>query len=83
MPARIEASHPVARRYRSGYVFAAMQHDKKKSSGKIKFALPVRIGEVKPGVVIDNLELIQSSYRREYACIISTSWTEFKSFRYP
>lgn len=41
--------------------FAAMQHDKKKSSGKIKFALPVRIGEVKPGVVIDNLELIQSS----------------------
>jgi shikimate kinase/3-dehydroquinate synthase len=40
--------------------FAAMQHDKKKSSGKIKFALPVRIGKVKPGVIVDDMNLIQS-----------------------
>ncbi len=40
--------------------FAAMHHDKKKSSGKIKFALPVKIGEVKPGVIVDDLKLIQS-----------------------
>ncbi len=40
--------------------FAAMQHDKKKSSGKIKFALPVQIGEVKPGVIVDDANLIQS-----------------------
>lgn len=41
--------------------FSAMQHDKKKSSGKIKFALPVRIGEVKSGVVVDDPDMIHSS----------------------
>jgi shikimate kinase/3-dehydroquinate synthase len=40
--------------------FAAMQHDKKKTSGKIKFALPVQIGEVKPGVIVDDMNMIQS-----------------------
>ena len=35
---------------------AAMQHDKKKAKGVVKFALPVKIGEVKVGVVIEYLE---------------------------
>lgn len=35
---------------------AAMQSDKKKSKGVVKFALPVKIGEMRVGVVIENLE---------------------------
>ncbi len=35
---------------------AAIQHDKKKAKGVIKFALPVKLGEVKVGVVIENLD---------------------------
>ncbi len=35
---------------------AAIQSDKKKSKGVVKFALPVRIGEMKVGVVVDELE---------------------------
>ena len=34
----------------------AMQMDKKKAKGVVKFALPVKLGEVKVGVVIENLE---------------------------
>ena len=40
--------------------YRTIQYDKKKASGKIQFALPVKIGEVKPGVVIDDMRLIQS-----------------------
>lgn len=36
-------------------LLAAMQHDKKKAKGTLKFALPVKIGEVQVGVVIENL----------------------------
>lgn len=32
----------------------AMQHDKKKAEGKLRYALPVRIGEVRTGVVVVN-----------------------------
>ena len=32
-----------------------MQHNRKKAKGVVKFALPVKIGEVKVGVVIGNL----------------------------
>ena len=32
----------------------AMQHDKKRAAGKLRFALPVRIGEVRTGVVVEN-----------------------------
>jgi len=35
---------------------AAMQSDKKKSKGVVKFALPVKVGEMKVGVVIEGLE---------------------------
>ncbi|MBE0698460.1 MAG: 3-dehydroquinate synthase, partial [Anaerolineaceae bacterium] len=35
-------------------VIAAMQLDKKRAAGKIHFALPLKIGEVKTGVVIDD-----------------------------
>ena len=35
---------------------AAIQHDKKKAKGVVKFALPVKLGEVKVGVVIEGLE---------------------------
>jgi shikimate kinase / 3-dehydroquinate synthase len=35
---------------------AAMQSDKKKSKGVVKFALPVRVGKMKVGVVIERLE---------------------------
>ena len=34
---------------------AAMQTDKKKSKGVVKFALPVKIGEMRVGVVIEGL----------------------------
>ena len=37
---------------------AAMQSDKKKSKGVVKFALPVKIGKVRVGVVIENLKKI-------------------------
>ena len=37
-------------------LLAAIQHDKKKAKGVVKFALPVKIGEVKVGVVIEDLE---------------------------
>lgn len=36
----------------------AIQVDKKLARGKVRFALPVRIGEVKTGVVIENMEEI-------------------------
>jgi 3-dehydroquinate synthetase len=35
---------------------SAMKVDKKKRSGVIRFALPVKIGEVNVGVVVENLE---------------------------
>jgi 3-dehydroquinate synthetase len=34
-------------------VLKAMSRDKKKTDGKVRFALPVDIGEVKTGVVLD------------------------------
>jgi 3-dehydroquinate synthetase len=37
---------------------AAMQSDKKKSKGVVKFALPVKIGEMRVGVVIEDLESV-------------------------
>ena len=36
-------------------IVAAMQMDKKKAAGKVRFALPVKIGEVRTGVEIDDL----------------------------
>ena len=36
-------------------ILAAIQMDKKKAAGKVRFALPVRIGEVRTGVEIDDL----------------------------
>jgi 3-dehydroquinate synthase len=36
----------------------AMLVDKKRSSGKVKFALPVRIGEVQTGIVVDHLDIL-------------------------
>ncbi|NMC11289.1 MAG: 3-dehydroquinate synthase [Chloroflexi bacterium] len=41
-------------------LFEAMQYDKKRASGKIKFALPINIGKVEPGVIIDDKQLIFS-----------------------
>jgi 3-dehydroquinate synthase len=35
----------------------AMRVDKKKASGVVRFALPVKIGEVRPGVAVDDLAL--------------------------
>lgn len=37
-------------------IIRAMRVDKKKASGVIRFALPVKIGEVKVGVEVENLE---------------------------
>jgi 3-dehydroquinate synthetase len=37
-------------------LISAMKVDKKKRSGVIRFVLPVKIGEVKVGVVVENLE---------------------------
>jgi shikimate kinase/3-dehydroquinate synthase len=38
-------------------IIAAMRYDKKRAGGKVRFALPRRIGEVQVGVEIDDLEL--------------------------
>jgi len=35
----------------------AMRVDKKKAGGVVRFALPVKIGEVRPGIAIDDLAL--------------------------
>ncbi|MGB9521256.1 MAG: 3-dehydroquinate synthase, partial [Anaerolineales bacterium] len=37
----------------------AMQNDKKRKDGVIRFSLPVKVGEVKTGVIIDDLGLIR------------------------
>lgn len=37
---------------------SAMAVDKKRSGGNVKFSLPVRIGEVRPGIVVDHLDLL-------------------------
>ena len=39
-------------------ILAAMRVDKKKASGIIQFALPVKIGEVKVGVAVEDLGLV-------------------------
>jgi shikimate kinase/3-dehydroquinate synthase len=39
-------------------IVSAMKVDKKKSRGIVRFALPVKIGEVKVGVEVDNLESV-------------------------
>ena len=39
-----------------GAVMRAMGVDKKRSGGKLRFALPMRIGEVRVGVEVDHLE---------------------------
>jgi 3-dehydroquinate synthetase len=39
-------------------ILQTMQVDKKKHTGKVRFALPVRIGEVKTDIVVDDLNLI-------------------------
>jgi 3-dehydroquinate synthase len=37
-------------------ILEALYRDKKRQNGKILFALPVRIGEVKTGIMIEDLE---------------------------
>ena len=36
----------------------AMQVDKKRSGARVKYALPVRIGEVRPGIEVSDIETI-------------------------
>jgi shikimate kinase / 3-dehydroquinate synthase len=44
----------------------AMQHDKKRAAGKLRFALPVAVGEVRTGVVIEHWpELFEKQLKRE------------------
>ena len=38
-------------------ILRTMQVDKKKVGGKVKFALPVRVGEVEVGVEVENVQL--------------------------
>ena len=45
-------------------IVSAMQVDKKKARGAVRFALPERIGSVKPGVTVDNLKNIFAPKRR-------------------
>jgi shikimate kinase/3-dehydroquinate synthase len=42
-------------------IVRAMKVDKKKAAGVVRFALPVKIGEVKVGVEVENLEEVLSS----------------------
>ena len=46
--------------YSQEALIQAMQSDKKKKEGTIRFALPIRIGEVKAGIVIEDTHLIQT-----------------------
>jgi 3-dehydroquinate synthetase len=39
-----------------GAILNAMQVDKKRAAGKVRFSLPTRVGEVRPGVEIENLD---------------------------
>jgi shikimate kinase/3-dehydroquinate synthase len=39
-----------------GAILNAMQVDKKRAAGRVRFSLPTRIGEVRPGVEIENLD---------------------------
>lgn len=39
-------------------IIQAMNFDKKKAAGVVKFALPVKVGEVKVGVAVDDLSLV-------------------------
>jgi 3-dehydroquinate synthase len=39
-------------------ILAAMALDKKKAGGRVKFALPVKIGSVVTGVIVDKLDII-------------------------
>ena len=39
-------------------ILDAMQVDKKRSGARVKYALPVRIGDVKPGIEVSDIELI-------------------------
>jgi 3-dehydroquinate synthetase len=50
LPVEIPADLPVEE------ILDAMQVDKKRSGSKLKFALPVRIGEVIPGVEVSDIE---------------------------
>ncbi len=43
-------------------IWQAMRHDKKKAAGKLRFALPVRVGEVRVGVSIPE-DLVKSVLR--------------------
>ena len=39
-------------------IMRAMRVDKKKASGIVRFALPVKIGEVRTGVEVEDLNLV-------------------------
>ena len=41
-----------------GELIRVMKEDKKKSGGMVRFALPVKIGEVEVGIKVDNLNLV-------------------------
>lgn len=45
----------------------AMAVDKKRSGGVVKFALPVRIGEVRPGIAVDNLNRILKEFNETHS----------------
>jgi shikimate kinase/3-dehydroquinate synthase len=47
LPVEIPVGLPIDK------VMAAMAHDKKKASGRLRFALPAQIGDVRTGVVIE------------------------------
>ena len=39
-------------------ILEAMKVDKKREGAKVKFALPVKIGEVRPGVEVSDIEAL-------------------------
>ncbi len=40
-------------------IIGAMRYDKKKQDGRVRFALPVRIGKVKTGILVDQWAMLQ------------------------
>jgi len=51
-----KATIPAKTKIQASMLVKVMQMDKKKSKGIIKFALPVRIGEIRVGVEIKDLK---------------------------
>lgn len=57
---------------KTGAIFSFMSQDKKRASGKVRFALPLEIGQVQTGIAIET-SLIQTVLEESYAPCLSSA----------